>query len=168
MNNNFSNLIIITLLIVVIVGSIIFYQQQKSIIHPEQEFSSSNQDNKNTTGTSKNISDIKNDTKNTLFINGKITDISDNYITVDATLIDIDKLDELDFSQSIELPTKIKKYIILIDNDTNILINGIANSQKVGTESLRVGISIEASADILVYEINKFTAKTIVVPPEDF
>jgi|GEM_PF-4948171 len=169
MENKKAVAIIISLLtIIIFVGVYAFYRQNKEMemlktMHIPNAVSTSEVSIKDIAGTGDNESmsvvhnqslEIKKHLSGrTVDIIGTIKDISGQYITAEASVVDFSKLDTLDYSISQDLPMTVKTYKLKIIDNTVFI--------KMDPVDLKVDKKIRVIANEKIYITDELTAVSI-------
>ena len=92
-------------------------------------------------------------------INGVVKEVGGDFLTVEATLIDVLKLEDFDFSKQSLLPSVKKDYKVFVDRNTDI----ISANAPFKFSDIKKGYPIQAFSDDEIYSKNKFTASRLHV-----
>jgi hypothetical protein len=96
-------------------------------------------------------------TNNTKSITGEIKEIADNYLMVEAEIIDLSKLADVDFSKSnVQLPRINKTFKVMIDEKTELPVKKLSDLKMFGRKAI-----IETNE--LIYKVDEFTATKILI-----
>ena len=93
-------------------------------------------------------------------INGVVKEVGGDFLTVEATLIDVLKLEDFDFSKQSLLPSVKKDYKVFVDKSTAVISSSGATLKLSDVEK---GSSIQAFSAGEVYYKDQFTALRINV-----
>ena len=90
-------------------------------------------------------------------INGIIKSIGNGFLAVEADLVDLNKLEAVDFSKSQRLETVKKDYKVFADAKTAITSQGL----QAGFADLKPGMAVRAVSPEAVYGVSEFKALNI-------
>jgi|GEM_PF-1655085 len=152
MEKNYQNIFNVVVVILIVALAAILFSQQKTInqLKKANGAAATGKVNASQIDRDKKISET---TVNS--IQGKITGISGNTLTVEAVMPNWEKMKE-PRDASTPAPTYKKTYTVTVDDKTKFFANNL--------DSLKVGDSIEVSSKELVYQTDKLTAVFVISP----
>jgi len=177
MESNKQNILIVIIIFLLVCGGLVFYFQQKSInqlkelvtrespdsqMKTEKETSPENNSQQQSIAeTAKNS--INQQQKTVNFISGKVLQMSENSLKVEADIPDWKKKEEIASSPELSMeyenkmaPTVKKTYNVSIAGDTQFFGNQLSG--------IKAGDTVMVSAKELVYQTDNLTATEIASP----
>lgn len=131
MQNKSQNILITIIIGLIIIGGFLLYQQQRSIADLEKQILGGTASVSSEPMIFNEAEKIKKELKDETSIRGIIKQILDGMLIVEAEIVDLSKLDNLDYSESVELPALQKSYGVELDEDT-VFIEGQLSDLKAG------------------------------------
>jgi len=166
MQYNQKTILTAILAVVILGGGLLLYGQQKSINTLENKmnilFDESLLDDKEVSGESFDQSGAIRTSlvDSTHDIYGTIVESSNDFLVVEASIVDLEKLDDVDYSLRAPLPITRKKYKVVLDQSTQILSQ---DGRTIVRENLKDGINVAVFSKKPIYGINEFIAVQILI-----
>lgn len=143
---------------IILIGGFFIYRQESVIRALKTGESALPQDLKQSFNQAE---ETKKQAVNARQINGVVKEVGGNFLIIEATLIDISKLNGFDFSKPSILPFVKKDYKVFVDKNTAI----VSGNAPIKFSDIKSGFSIQAFSDSGIYAKNQFTALRVNVFP---
>lgn len=159
MEFNREKILYIVVAVMVLAGGYFIYRQELLIRALESSESVPRRDTKQSFNQAE---DTKKQVKASRQINGAVKEVGNDFLLIEATMVDISKLDDFDFSSPSLLPSIKKNYKVFVDKNTAI-VSGVGAA--LGLSEVKNGSSVQAFSDDEIYARDSFTALRVNVFP---